>query len=432
MRARIRPILATIFGVTPLAIAGLAPAAAVVGPPSPVDSTIVVTAADLDGTSSNPAVVRADGLNKWFMYNDTTDTVDNTLGSFVLGPGTPLHGTGSVSFTLGANPNDRKNIATYQFGGTKLSDVTNMSYIAYSQSGVAGPNESPFLNFNVDFTGSNTWQKRLVYVPSANMASVPQDTWNNYDVIDSGNALWTWSGYVANGNKWPDGNTNQYRTWSDIVAAFPNAGVLSTDSWLGVRVGEPGPSGYTGAVDAFSLGTAAGTTTFDFEKVRQASGKIIKPKAGHHYTKTLKLKATYDDGGVDGTPAVQWAVRKGTCAAGVGTVFGNVDGHSDTYDWDGATFAAKLDIRALDAGQYCFVFNPTESDGQQDVRLTRMFYIDAYVPEDKDDCKDGGWKDYLNPSFKNQGQCVSYVQAHSHDGHHGHHHFWGHFFGHDD
>ncbi len=31
------------------------------------------------------------------------------------------------------------------------------------------------------------------------------------------------------------------------------------------------------------------------------------------------------------------------------------------------------------------------------------------VPTTKDQCKDGGWKTFTNPSFKNQGQCVSSV-----------------------
>lgn len=423
MRKHIRPMVAMLFGALPLALSGLTPGIAAAL--TPTDTTVVVTAADLDSTSSSPAVVRADGLNKWFMYNDSNDTVDNTLGSFVLGPNTPPHGTGSVSFTLAASPNDRKNIATYQFAGKKLSDITVMKYAAYSQGGVAGPNESPYLNFNVDFVGSNAWQKRLVYAPSANMASVPQNAWNTFDAINSGAALWTWSGYVSNGNKWPDNNTSQYRTWADIVAAFPSASVLSTDSWLGVRVGEPGPNGYTGAVDSFTLGTAAGATTFDFEKVRQASGQIVKPAENHHYTKTLKLKATYDDGGAVGSAAVNWAIRQGTCAPNTATVFGNVDGRTDAFAWDGTTFTATLDIRAFNDGSYCFVFNPTESAGQQDVRLTRTFYVDQYVPEDKDDCKNNGWKSYVNPSFKNQGKCISYVEQHNH-----HHHYWWHSFGH--
>ncbi len=227
-------------------------------------NTIVVTQNDLDTNGPNPATVATDGLNKWFLYNDSNDTVDNTLGSFVNGPATPPHGVGSVEFTLGANPNDRKNIATYQFGGLALNSITTLAYGAYSHSGVAGATESPFFNFNVDFSNLGTWQGRLVYVPSANGA-VPQDTWNSFDMINGGNALWTWSKFASNGNKWPDGNTNTYRSWSDILASFPSVKVLSGDSWLGVRVGEPGPTNYVGNIDFFTVGTSTTATTYDFD-----------------------------------------------------------------------------------------------------------------------------------------------------------------------
>ena len=36
-------------------------------------------------------------------------------------------------------------------------------------------------------------------------------------------------------------------------------------------------------------------------------------------------------------------------------------------------------------------------------------------PTSKDQCKKGGWATFNNPTFKNQGQCVSYVNHH--DGH---------------
>lgn len=229
------------------------------------NTTVVVTPNNLDNTSTNPALVATDGLNKWFLYNDTNDTVDNTLGSFVTGVATPPHGVGSVQFTLGASPLDRKNIATFQFSGKALASITQIGFSAYSHSGVSGPTESPFLNFNVDFTGtSGAFQGRLVYVPSANGA-VPQDAWNTYDAINGGNAQWTWSHYGSNGNKWPDNNTNQYRTWNDITTTFPNARLLPVGGWLGIRVGEPGPMNYTANVDSFTLGTASGTTVFDFE-----------------------------------------------------------------------------------------------------------------------------------------------------------------------
>lgn len=40
------------------------------------------------------------------------------------------------------------------------------------------------------------------------------------------------------------------------------------------------------------------------------------------------------------------------------------------------------------------------------------------VLKDKDQCKNDGWKAYTDPSFKNQGACVSYAQHHEHDGDH--------------
>lgn len=38
------------------------------------------------------------------------------------------------------------------------------------------------------------------------------------------------------------------------------------------------------------------------------------------------------------------------------------------------------------------------------------------APTSKEQCKKGGWKTFNNPSFKNQGQCVSYVAHHSQHG----------------
>ncbi len=34
------------------------------------------------------------------------------------------------------------------------------------------------------------------------------------------------------------------------------------------------------------------------------------------------------------------------------------------------------------------------------------------VPTDKNQCRNNGWKTFTNPTFKNQGQCVSYVASH--------------------
>ena len=36
-------------------------------------------------------------------------------------------------------------------------------------------------------------------------------------------------------------------------------------------------------------------------------------------------------------------------------------------------------------------------------------------PKAENACKHGGWKHFTNPSFRNQGQCVSYAKRHKHD-----------------
>lgn len=341
-------------------------------------TTVVVHQSDLANSfgdlASNPTA--------WFMYNDSNDTIDSSLGNFVLGPSTPPHGSGSVEFALGGSTQDRKNIATYQFSGTKLSDITDLSFTSYSHggSGGAGVNESPFLAFNVTFNGTDSWQKRLVYVPSANMASVPQNTWNTFDTLDGGNGMWTWSGYEGNGNTWPNGNTSRYLSWNEIKTAWPDAAIRTTDSWLGVRVGEPGPSGYVGDVDAITFGTASNVTTYDFEPV-VAHGQITAPTAGAYVHGTIHLTATYADNDTPNTDGVQWALRQGTCAANTGTVFGNVDGHSDPFSWDGNNFSATFNTTTVADGGYCFVFNPTDDPGQPNVRETQNFTIDNTKPD---------------------------------------------------
>jgi peptidoglycan hydrolase-like protein with peptidoglycan-binding domain len=89
----------------------------------------------------------------------------------------------------------------------------------------------------------------------------------------------------------------------------------------------------------------------------------------------ITLMAKYYDGDDENDDIVQWAVRAGTCSASTNTVAGNVDGFSDSYNWDGMNFDADLDTDSLTPGNYCFVFNPKD-DGETDVRETRWFTVE--------------------------------------------------------
>lgn len=111
-------------------------------------------------------------------------------------------------------------------------------------------------------------------------------------------------------------------------------------------------------------------------------GEITSPEEGEVVFGTLDLEALYFD---DNPSGVQWAVRKGTCAAATDTVAGNVDGFHTPFSWTGAgsileprTFSSDIDVSGWETGAYCFVFNPSEGTGEPNMRLTRWFFVGEF------------------------------------------------------
>lgn len=105
----------------------------------------------------------------------------------------------------------------------------------------------------------------------------------------------------------------------------------------------------------------------------ERSAEITSPTVGEIIFSSVSLKANlYDD---DYDDLVRWAVRKGNCNSSADTVLGNVDGFDNDYTWVSNVFHAESDVSTWEPGEYCFVFNPTEGDGESDIRLTRLFNI---------------------------------------------------------
>ena len=158
---------------------------------------------------------------------------------------------------------------------------------------------------------------------------------------------------------------------------------------------------------------AEGDERFDwtrFDVIYPRTAEITAPTEGQNVYGSVDFTAYLDDDDVD---SIQWAVREGTCAAGVGTVFGNVDGHSDvaimdTSDLSMQTFSFTGDMSAMTLGSYCFIYNPREDSGELNIRETREFNLLAPLT-DKNQCKKDGWENY--GIFRNQGDCVSFVQT---------------------
>ena len=230
------------------------------------EETIVVIPEDM--ATSTAAVI--EDTSKWYFYNDETDTIDNTLGSFVEGPDTPPLGVGSVEIDVEGS--QRRNLATSQYSGTPLASVRALGFSTYNPSAGNGSgsesDRAGYLQFNVSFDGTDAWQSRLVFVPREN-GTVLDDTWQTWDAINDGSALWWWSGYGGNGSEWPDGEEDAYRTWDSIIANFPDAKMHELYPFFGIRVGEPYSNGYTENLDNVIVGIqdvkTVTTTTFDFD-----------------------------------------------------------------------------------------------------------------------------------------------------------------------
>jgi hypothetical protein len=115
-------------------------------------------------------------------------------------------------------------------------------------------------------------------------------------------------------------------------------------------------------------------TRFDVEQAPFVrSAEITSPVEAEVVSSVVSFDSTLND--EDGNDDVQWAVRRGTCAANTNTVLGNVDGFSSAFTWDHVSFHAAANTSSWLPGGYCFIFNPTESSGDTAIRETREFVV---------------------------------------------------------
>ncbi len=320
------------------------------------EDTIVVRAADLDPNGPLPGDVYAGGLDKWFFYNDENDTVDNGLGSFVAGPDTTPLGDGSAQISVTGS--ERRNLATYQFGGTPLSSIREMRFSTYNPSAGNGgsADRSAYLNFNVDFNGTDTWQRRLVFLPSDN-GTVVQDTWQEWDAVQDGAAMYRYSGAT-----WPGTATagTTPRSWNDLLASYPGIRMRVTDSWLGLRVGEPYVDGYTENIDKFVFETNSTRKVFDFEPAAatpDVTVTIVKYVDGVHATAVNADNASFPMN-------ASWAATN--IGAGSGSFNLSTTGFNNPNEYEattadmtsGADYSVAEDLTGSNVGASCVEGKP--------------------------------------------------------------------------
>ncbi len=186
--------------------------------------------------------VRPSNLNGW--------STSGTGGSFSNEQA--KIGSGSYKFTTGTN-GGQKHLINKGFAGTKLSDITTLgysSYVAARDSASAAPlvridTTLPGKNFLNMPTQVNT---TLIWEP-ANGPQSTVGTWQDYNPLTQGR--WWASPKV---DAFPDANT--YKTWSEIIALYPNATVRAGNGvYLSAGQNSAGApwSNFVGYVDNFKF-----------------------------------------------------------------------------------------------------------------------------------------------------------------------------------
>ncbi len=205
--------------------------------------------------------VTPSNLGAWVALVDPI-TVDTSVLTFENGPGTPPFGSGSVNLTA---TDEFFVLATYQYSGVYLADFTALEYATYQPStNTDSPTNVGKLALTIDFFGSPLQLAGITFDPELNGVPVLQDTWQVWDAINNGTALWSGDGCSCD---WPNSTvpSSTPRTWADLVASYPNARINSFDPMVGVIVENvDGGTTFAENINSVTLGTSSGTTRFVF------------------------------------------------------------------------------------------------------------------------------------------------------------------------
>jgi len=230
-------------------------------------------------TQATITVVTPANMSGWsfFSLNDTYSGPQiGSIGQMVSGPATPPLGTGSAELSTTVNGGGGGvGITTGGFDGTPLSSITSLSYGAYST--VNNGQQFPYLAINVNLNDplNPGAQDTLFFEPPYQTPAA-----GGLGVVDQGatvmNQWQLWNAKI--GSFWDNNGTlggGGYGGVGTLLAfetQFPNATIADSAApysmidgiTLQVGFGSDGET-FTGYVDDVTIGTATGTTTYDFE-----------------------------------------------------------------------------------------------------------------------------------------------------------------------
>jgi hypothetical protein len=188
-------------------------------------------------------------------------------------------GQGSAYLFTGTHGDESARLRNSNYNGTALSSLTKLKYCTFVKQW--NGQQAPYLILNVDTNNDGTVDEQLFFEPpyqtptSGNpslpdQGSVALNTWQCWDAFNGG-----WYGINADTGE-PTYGSPGIATGSDpgvlplsgYIATHPNAVIRNTTKG-GIQV----LSGFASEtdvfesyVDAFTIGTTTGCSTFDFEK----------------------------------------------------------------------------------------------------------------------------------------------------------------------
>jgi hypothetical protein len=253
-----------------LAIAALAATATVIGVAAPATcDTVVVTNDDVARQTEDTPPTK-----NWVLY---TRVATPGTGTFVVGPGQPPLGVGSLQLQT-VSGSDKVFLFNFDHIGTRLADINKMGYATYRAAGSA--DQLPSINIQVDYNGPDVAGgfTTLVFEPVYNLSQQPviNNTWQTWDAYNGGQAIW-WSTRAIPGVCARD----CFVTWDAIVASNPNATILGG---YGINQGSGNP-GLNANVDALSIGSGSDCVTYNFDPYRVATTKDDCKNGGYNNVK---------------------------------------------------------------------------------------------------------------------------------------------------
>ena len=315
------------------------------------------------------------------------------------------YGTHSLELTTD-NSNPARAVYYRDAGNVDLDTVTELAYFTkqVSASNAAG-SASYFVGLDLD--GDGDWDTNVIHEPYwqnggvGDPAPVVNGVWQSWDV-DSG-LFWSSRNYdgptldLAAGAGGPP-----FYTLSQLKAGFPDAKVLS----YGTNVGTYNPE-YVVRVDAINFNG----TTYDFELLAPDTSapdvEITSPTAGIEEQGDVMLGATITDD--QELLRYYYFVRNATTGQ-------NVVGPTTVNTSESVVnFSRTVSTTGWADGEYIFQVEARDAATNKDAGSTdSVRFMVNNVVDTKDDCKNGGWMNFLTESktkFKNQGQCVAYNVA---------------------